>query len=117
MTQSPPEVLAVRLRSLTLCLAAFLAVVSFGCNLSHSKVGKLVGVSMQMPMDDAVSGQSNNVQYLGTVYVRLEDKTEIQAVCDMKLLHTLRGGQRPVVEPLDGKGKWKVVRALDLKGK
>jgi hypothetical protein len=38
MTHAPTEVLTVRLRSPTLCLAAFLAVVSFGCNLSHNKM-------------------------------------------------------------------------------
>ncbi|MGO9095310.1 MAG: hypothetical protein ACLQGV_08805 [Bryobacteraceae bacterium] len=97
------------LRSVTLLLAAVLAVVALGCK---SKVGKLVGVSIQMPFEEAMGGHSDHMEYLGSVTVRLEDNTEVKAVCDRELLRTLRGGQLLVIEPLDNKGKWKVVRAL-----
>jgi hypothetical protein len=91
-------------------LAAVLAIVP---KWSQTKVGRLTGVSMQMSFSDAVSGQSDSTTYLGTVYLRLEDGTEAQAVCEPKLLRTLRGGQRLVIEPREGEVEWKVVRALD----
>jgi hypothetical protein len=100
----------VRQKAVTVLLAAVLAVVP---KWSQTKVGWLVGVSIQEPLGDALRGQSDNATYLGSVYVRLGDNTEVQAVCEAKLLHTLRGGQRIEIEPLDGKVKWKVVRALD----
>jgi hypothetical protein len=99
----------ITLKSVAFLLAAVLTVVPLGCKLSHNKVGKLVGVSAQL------GGQSDNAtfKYLGTVTVRLNDNTEVDAECDEALVKTLHGGQRLEIEPLDDKGKWKVVRALN----
>jgi hypothetical protein len=113
----------IPLKSIVLLLAAVLAVVPLGCK-SHTKVGKLVGVSVQMSGSEAMSGHIDNLGYLGTVTVRLEDDdpfvngTTEDAVCDGALMKTLHGGQRLEIEPLDDKVKWKdvkwkVVRALD----
>jgi len=92
-------------------LAAVLAVVPLGCKLSHHKVGKLVGISVG-PSQDI---RDASLKYLGTISVRLDDNTVVDAVCNEKLLQTLTvlGDHRLEIEPLDGKVKWKVVRVLE----
>jgi hypothetical protein len=101
----------ITLKSVALLLAAVLAVIPLGCKLSHNKVGKLVGISVGVPQNITDA----SLKYLGTVSVRLDDNTVVDALCDEKLLQTLsaRGDHRLEIEPIDGKVKWKVVRALE----
>jgi hypothetical protein len=108
----------ITLKSVAFLLAAVLAVVPLGCKWSHTKVGKLVGVSMEMPFSDMTSGQASHRKFAGTISVRLDDNSVVDAVCDVAVCNgTLYGGEQFVIEPLDNKGKWKVVRALNDESK
>ncbi len=105
----------MRIRILAVAAIAALVLMAGGC--SKKKTGTLVGVSFSAPMDSLATGQMNQMKYLGTVTLKMEDGKRLDAVCDARLLEKLRGGQRLEIEPFEDtvtkKTGWKVIRALD----
>jgi len=78
----------------------------------QTKIGTLIGVKASFGLNEAMKGELKNVKYEGIVIVKLDDGTEVNAVCDKELYSKLRGGQRLKIIPINSE-VWKVIEIIN----
>jgi len=97
--------------SASLILAVILMMVCAGCR--REKTGKLVAIKASIGLDEAIKGEAEHMEYLGTVVVELSDGSKVDAICDDKeIFSQLRGGQKLGIKPI-ANDKWRVVRIIE----
>ena len=91
---------------LILLMASLIA----GC--SSNKVGKLVGVEVNMGLSDILDGVVDEANFGGIVIVELDDGTRVKAIWDKSLGDEVTGGMELEIAPTDDPDFWKVVKIV-----
>jgi len=63
------------------------------CGCSKTEKGELVGESVSISLDEAINADIKNMYYQGTVIIKLDDGSEVKALCKKEMVDNLRGGQ------------------------
>ena len=102
-----------RIGALVLVVLLLLLVVNLAASCgSKNKTGTLVGLGLTMSLSDAMSGQASAAQFNGTVTVKLDDGTQVNATWNKTLGNQPTVGMKLEVAPTSGKPPWKVVRIV-----
>ncbi len=90
------------MRHLTLLVAAILVVAACGSDTDAGERGEITGISAQVSMDEAQSGNIENLAYVGTVVVRLPGVGEVTAKCSEACVSDLAGAPDFNVDEIRG---------------
>ncbi len=94
-------------------IAVFLMIVTFlMSSCGKTETGTLVGVSAASVLDEAKIVELENIDYRGTLLVKLDDGSEVNALCNKELWSKLQGGQKLEIAPTDSEF-WKVIEILE----
>jgi hypothetical protein len=106
-------------RSFFIILAVLLLTILLtACNVGQ-KEGKLVGVRVSFSLQDAIDGEVDDLYFLGTVSIELNDGNKVSAIIDENLLQELKGHDMVIIkkiEPIEVDGKkveWEVIDKKD----
>ena len=90
------------MRRSTLVVAVMMMVVACGSDADAGTPGEIVGITAQVSMDEAQSGNIENLAYLGTVVVRIEGVGEVTAECDKEYVGEIGGAPSFSVDEISG---------------
>jgi hypothetical protein len=90
------------MRRLTLLVAAMLMVAACGSDTDAGEQGEITGITAQVSMDEAQSGNIENLAYVGTVVVRLPDVGAVTAKCSEACVSDIAGAPDFNVDEISG---------------
>jgi len=90
------------MRRSTLIVVVMMMVVACGSDADAGTPGEIVGITAQVSMDEAQSGNIENLAYLGTVVVSVEGVGEVTAECDKVYVGEIGGAPSFNVDEISG---------------